>query len=96
MMNISDLHARLKPVSAIPLFKAEEGSVTAIQILNGQVLKEHQTKTAALLICVTGEVVFENEKGAKVILLPGIYVNIEAGVKHLVKGIRDSQLLLIR
>lgn len=95
-MNINELHTQHKPVSAIPLFKAEEGSVTAIQILHGQVLKEHQTKTAALLICVTGEAVFENEKRVKEILLPGNYVNIEAGVKHLVKGIRDSQLLLIR
>ncbi len=95
-MNIKDLHTKLKPVSAIPHFKAEEGNVTAIQILNNQLLKEHTTKIPALLVCVTGEVVFKNEKGTKEILLPGDYVNIEPMVKHSVKGIQDSQLLLIK
>ena len=95
-MNIKDLHTKLKPVSAISHFKAEEGSITAIQILNNQLLKEHKTKTPALLVCVTGEVVFENEKGTKEILSPGDYVNIEPMIKHSVKGILDSQLLLIR
>ncbi len=95
-MNIKDLHTKLKPVSAIPHFKAGEGSVTAIQILNNQLLKEHKTKTPALLICVTGEVIFENEKEMKEILLPGDYVNIEPMIKHSVKGILDSQLLLIK
>ena len=95
-MNLKDLHTKLKPVSAIPHFKAEEGIVTAIQILSTQLLKEHTTKTPALLVCVTGEVVFENEKGIKEILSPGDYVNIEPMIKHSVKGIQDSQLLLIK
>ncbi len=95
-MNIKDLHTKLKPVSAIPHFKAEEGNVTAIQILNNQLLKEHTTKIPALLVCVTGEVVFENERGIKEILLPGDYANIEPMIKHSVKGIEDSQLLLIK
>ena len=95
-MNIKDLHTKLKPVSAIPHFKAEEGNVTAIQILNNQLLKEHTTQIPALLVCVTGEVVFKNEKGTKEILLPGDYVNIEPMIKHSVKGILDSQLLLIK
>ena len=95
-MNIKDLHTKLKPVSAIPHFKAEEGNVTAIQILNNQLLKEHTTKIPALLVCVTGEVVLENERGIKENLLPGDYVNIEPIIKHSVKGIEDSQLLLIK
>ena len=95
-MNLKDLHTKLKPVSTIPHFKAEEGNVAAIQILNNQLLKEHKTKTPALLICVAGEVVFENEKGANEILVPGDYVNIEPMIKHSVKGILDSQLLLIK
>lgn len=95
-MNLKDLHTKLKPVSAIPHFKAEEGNVTAIQILNNQLLKEHTTKIPALLVCVTGEVVFENEKRLKEILLPGDYITIEPMIKHSVKGIEDSQLLLIK
>ncbi|MFZ1306611.1 MAG: hypothetical protein WAT20_09140 [Ferruginibacter sp.] len=50
----------------------------------------------ALLVCVTGEVVFENEKGIKENLLPGDYVHIEPMIQHSVKGIEDSQLLLIK
>jgi quercetin dioxygenase-like cupin family protein len=39
--------------------------------LQGEKLKEHITKTPALLICVEGEVIFENENGIKEVLLPG-------------------------
>jgi quercetin dioxygenase-like cupin family protein len=95
-MNIKDLHTKLKPVSAIPHFKAKEGNVTAIQILNNQLLSEHKTKTPALLVCVTGEVIFENEKGIKENLSPGDYITIEPMINHSVKGIADSQLLLIK
>ena len=49
----------------------------AIQILQGGKLKEHITKTPALLICMEGEVIFENEKGIKTTLFTGDYVNIE-------------------
>ena len=95
-MNIKDLHTKLKPVSAIPHFKAAEGNVTAIQILNNQLLKEHTTKMPALLVCVTGEVVNKKKKGIKENLLPGDYVHIEPMIQHSVKGIEDSQLLLIK
>ena len=64
-MNIKELHTQEKPVSATSLFKSELGNVTAIQILKGGLLKEHITKTPALLICMEGEVVFENENGHK-------------------------------
>lgn len=95
-MNIRQLHTQDKPVSTFSIFKSAEGNATAIQILKGQQLKEHLTKVPALLICIEGEVVFENEKGIKEILLPGDYVNIEPMIKHSVKGIADSQLLLIK
>jgi quercetin dioxygenase-like cupin family protein len=95
-MNIKELHTQEKPVSAISLFKSELGNATAIQILNGGLLKEHITKTPALLICVEGEVVFENENGLKEKLLPGDYVNIEPMVKHWVEGTIESQLILIK
>lgn len=95
-MNIKELHTKEKPVSAISLFKSELGNATAIQILQGEKLKEHITKTPALLICVEGEVIFENEKGIKERLIPGDYVNIEPMVKHWVDGIIESQLILIK
>ena len=70
-MNIKELHTQEKPVSATSLFKSELGNATAIQILKSEKLKEHITKTPALLICVEGEVIFENEKGIKETLFSG-------------------------
>lgn len=95
-MNIKELHAQDKPVSATSLFKSESGNATAIQILQGEKLKEHVTKVPALLICVEGEVTFENKKGIRETLLPGDYVNIEPMVEHWVEGTIESQLILIK
>ena len=95
-MNIRQLHTQDKPVSTFSIFKGAEGNATVIQILKGQQLKEHLTKVPALLICVEGEVVFENEKGIKETLLSGDFVNIEPMVKHWVVGTIESQLILIK
>jgi quercetin dioxygenase-like cupin family protein len=95
-MNIKELHIQEKPVSATSLFKSELGNATAIQILQGGKLKEHITKTPALLICIEGEVIFENENGIKETLIQGDYVHIEPMVKHWVEGTIESQLLLIK
>ena len=95
-MNISELHDARKEVSAKPLVKTTEGNVTALQILENALLKEHVTKVPALLICISGEVVFENEKGTKQTLGAGDFIHIEPLVTHWVKGVHDSQLLLIK
>ena len=95
-MNIKELHTQEKPVSATSLFKSELGNATAIKISQGEKLKEHITKTPALLICMEGQVIFENEKGIKKNLLTGDYVNIEPMVKHWVEGTIESQLILIK
>lgn len=95
-MNVKDLHTKGKPVSAISLFKGERGNATAIQILADGILEEHITKIPAMLICLEGEVIFENEKGMKETLRTGNYVNIEPMVKHWVKGTVESQLILIK
>jgi quercetin dioxygenase-like cupin family protein len=95
-MNVKNLHTKEKPFSAISIFKSDMGNATAMQILQGERLKEHVTKTPALLICIEGKVIFENEKGIKEILIPGDYTNIEPLVKHWVDGIEKSQLVLIK
>lgn len=95
-MNIKDLHTQEKPVSVTSLFKSELGNATAIQILQGEKLKEHISKTPALLICMEGKVIFENEKSIKEILMSRDYVNIEPMVKHWVSAILNSQLILIK
>ncbi len=96
MTNISLLHEVSKAVSAKSLFKGQEGTVLALQIQKDGLLDKHLTKVPALLICVAGEVVFENEKGYKQTLTNGDYINIEPLITHWVKGIQHSQLLLIK
>lgn len=95
-MNIQDLHQEEKPLSAKKFFTAQNGDVLALHILKDEQLKEHSTKTPALLVCILGEVTFENKEGMKVNLLPGNYVNIEPLIPHWVTAVQESDLLLIK
>ena len=95
-MNIQELHSEHKPVSTVPLFNNKEGNVIALQIMKDEQLKAHMTPVPALLLCISGNVVFENELGIKEKLSPGDYINIAADVKHWVNGIEDSQLVLVK
>ncbi len=94
-MNLRDLFTDDKPVQTKKVFTATE-SVIAIQIKAGGQLKEHVTPVAAFLVCVIGEVIFENEKAVKETLLPGNYIPIEAGIKHWVIAKKDSTLVLTK
>jgi quercetin dioxygenase-like cupin family protein len=95
MMNIKDLHTAEKPVSAVQLFKGEGISIS-IQILEGEQLKEHITKVPAILICITGNVLYGDESGQEIALSPGDYVEIEPMVKHWVDGKNTAQLILMK
>lgn len=95
-MNIKDLHPEIKAVSTTSLFKTTEGNVTSLQILAGEQLKEHVTKVPALLICLTGDAIFENENGLKLTLTTGEYVNIEPQIKHWINAKSTSNLILIK
>ena len=95
-MNIKNLHQDTKAISTASLFKTTEGNIIAVQILANEQLKEHITKVPALLLCLTGEVIFENENGIKLTLTIGDYVNIEPNVKHWVNAISTSNLILIK
>ena len=96
MNNIKNLHKSEQAVSAQLFFRGSEGTVRALQIQQNALLKEHMTQTPALLLCVVGEVVYEDEQNKQYTLQCGDYVAIEPLVKHWVKAIVDSQLLLIK
>lgn len=95
-MNLKDLHKDSLGVQTKMMFPTTEGKVISLQILKDSQLKEHITNMPALLICVAGNAIFENEKGIKVTLLSGDYVEIEPNVKHWVNGIENSNLILIK
>lgn len=95
-MNIKELHKDSTGVQTNMMFPAIDGKVISLQIAKGSQLKEHITKVPALLICVVGNAVYEDEKGNKATLFSGDFVKIEPNVKHWVDGIEDSNLLLIK
>jgi quercetin dioxygenase-like cupin family protein len=95
-MKISNLHTQDKEVSAISLFKGELGTSTAIQILKDGKLKEHITKTPALLLCIVGKVNYEDETGQLIELSSGDYVDITPNVKHWLTASELSQLVLLK
>jgi len=95
-MNIKDLHQEKKAISTASLFKTSEGKITSIQILAEEQLKEHITNVPALLLCLNGEAIFENENGIKLTLTTGDYINIEPNTKHWINAISATNLILIK
>ncbi|MFN5416681.1 MAG: cupin domain-containing protein [Flavobacteriia bacterium] len=95
-MNLVELHDQTKEVSASALFKGEIGSATAIQLLRNGTLKEHVTKTPALLVCVSGFVRYEDENDHEVELSPGDYFMITPNLRHWLNASVDSQLILFK
>lgn len=99
MVNINQLdalHDSSKSLSVKVLFEGKEGVTRSLQINKDGILAEHITKTEAILICVSGTVIYEDEKSNKRTLKSGDFYRIEPNVKHWVKGLENSQLLLIK
>jgi len=94
-MKLKNQHPENKAVSFISLFKGSEGTVTSMSLAKGGELKPHISKVAAILVCISGQVVYATE-GNKEILNSGDYSEIEPMVEHWVTGNEDSQLLLIK
>ena len=95
-MNLKDLHTEDKPVQTKVVFEPTESKVISLQIASGGQLKEHITKVPALLVCVSGDAVFQDANGKSIDLKSGDYVNIEANVKHWVDANEDSNFLVIK
>jgi len=95
-MNIKEIHSSEKVVSTVSIFKSEGANATALRILKSERLKEHITQTQALLICIEGHVIYQDEKGGMETLEAGDYINIDPMVKHWVDAVRDSYLILVK
>ena len=85
-----------KALQTKKIFSPTEGSVISIKMLASAEMKEHLTKTPAMLFGIIGEVIFENEKGTKETIGAGDYVEIEANVKHWLLAITDCNLILVK
>ena len=95
-MNLENLHTEQKAVQTQLLFEPTAAKVVALQIAKNEQLKEHVTKVPALLVCVTGEATYNDEKGEKIHLKSGDYVKIPVEVKHWVDAHETSNFLLIK
>lgn len=95
-MNLKNLHTDNKLVQTQLMFSTEEGKVISLQIASGGQLKEHITKVPALLVCISGDAIFQDEKGKSIPLKSGDYVNIEANLKHWVDANEESNFILIK
>lgn len=96
MKNLSELHQTEKEVSAQSLFKGVLGTTNAIQLQRNGTLKEHITKTPAMLLCIDGRVTYEDETKQEFVLETGDYVNITPNVKHWLNASVQSQLVLLK
>lgn len=95
-MILKNLHTENKPVQTQLLFEPKDAKVISLQIAKGETLKEHVSKIPALLVCISGNAVFTDDKGTVVNLDSGNYVMIEENVKHAVKAIDESNFLLMK
>ena len=95
-MNVRELHDASKLLSAKTMSKSECGTVSSIQLLRDGLLSKHVTKVMATLICVKGKVVYEDVRGTEAILTSGDFILIEPNLEHWVKGLKRSDLVLIR
>lgn len=95
-MHLNSNFTENKPLQTKKIFSPTEGSVISIKIEANAEMKEHTTKTPALLMGIIGEVIFENEKGMKEMIGPGDYIEIEPDVKHWLLAKTDSNLILIK
>jgi quercetin dioxygenase-like cupin family protein len=69
------------------LFSGTEGKVIALQIASED-LKEHLSKVPALLVCVSGNAIYNEDNGTTVELKAGDFVHIEANVQHSIDALK--------
>lgn len=93
-MNITDLHTQQKEISAVPFFKGE--LTMSMQLEKNGTLKEHVTKTPALLLCISGHVIYHEENIPEIHLKQGDYVHIPPQVIHWLFAPEKSQCLLFK
>lgn len=95
-MNLTDLHPADKALSAKPLFANAGGSTVAIQLQKGGKLPEHISQVPALLLCVSGEVIYQTNDAPEQRLQSGDYVHIPPQVKHQLIALEAAALVLIK
>ena len=80
-----------------PLFKAQNGRLTAIRLLKGEVIKEHKSPVPAMLLVLEGAVVYKQlVDGLEQLLNAKEYTEIPADVIHQVTAESDAYCMLVQ
>lgn len=95
-MNLIDKHNDNMPVSEILLFESQVGITSAFLITEGILLKNQMHRVPALLICIEGNILFQDEKGENKILVSGDLMHIKPLIKYSLRGLKKSQILVIK
>jgi quercetin dioxygenase-like cupin family protein len=77
------------------LFSGTEGKVIALKS-HLENLKKHLSKVPALLVCVSGNAIYNEDNGTTVELKAGDFVHIKANVQHSIDALAESNFLLIK
>lgn len=95
-MNLHDIIISSEKNLSTKKILNDKGSATLIQIKKGAVLKEHQSRTKAILVLIAGKAVYEEKERTEKLLMVSDFVHIPEHVTHKVTGIEDALLLLIQ
>lgn len=80
-----------------PLFKAQNGRLTAIRLLKDEVIKEHKSPVPAMLLVLEGLVVYkELVDGVEHRLAATEYTEIPPDIMHQVTAETDAYCILIQ
>ncbi|MFN0175966.1 MAG: cupin domain-containing protein [Saprospiraceae bacterium] len=80
-----------------PLFKAQNGRLTAIHLRKGEVIKEHKSPVPAMLLVLEGVVVYKQlVDGVEHQLSASEYTEIPPGITHQVTAETDAYCILIQ
>ena len=95
-MNLSkEIENTEKAISVKKILK-EVGTATLIKISEGETLEEHQSRTNALLVLLSGKAVYEEADRTVILSEVHDYVRIPEKVTHKVFGEQESLLLLVQ
>lgn len=97
-MKLSELLATEKAGPVLrPLFKAQNGRLTAIRLLKGEVIKEHKSPVPAMLLVLEGTVLYE-QPGDNISKRIGAleYTEIPPDTIHQVVAELDAYCILIQ
>ena len=95
-MNLNEILSDTdKPLAVEKIYK-ESGVVTLLSIKKEAILKEHQSRTNALLILLKGNAIYEESDRQVHLTEVHDFVHIPEKVTHKVSVSEDSLLLLIQ